>query len=262
MFLNQQQYAGQRAMVHRAIPHVREAALLTLAYFAYMYTRALFFADVEEIAFANAQKVVDVEQKLGFFWEPVWQDWAFQSAQSTVLIFNWIYIFTFWPIIITSAVILYMANRRIYYHFRNVVLASFVVALLVFTLFPMAPPRMLPQFADTIADLGPAFYASRELANYYNVFASMPSLHFAWTMIFGYMFLTAGPWWLKPIGVTYPAITLLAITITGNHYILDAIGGAGVMVCSLAIMYLLEHRSYRRTSFSIFGFLGTPSQLQ
>ena len=101
-------------------------------------------------------------------------------------------------------------------------------------------------FVDTIASFGPAFYASRDLANFYNVFAAMPSLHFAWTLVFGYMFLTAGPRWLKVAGIMYPAITLMAITITGNHYILDAVGGGVVMGVSMGLIFLIRRRRVRK----------------
>ena len=106
-------------------------------------------------------------------------------------------------------------------------------------LFPLAPPRMLgSDFVDTIKHFGPSFYASREAANYYNAFAAMPSLHFTWTAIFGLMFWRMGPRWLKVMGIVYPSMTLLAITITANHYIMDAIAGAAIMVIALVTVNL------------------------
>ena len=240
---------GRKALAIRAFPHFREIVLLASAYFIYMYTRAIFFSDVRTVALENAQRVVDLEKTVGIFWEPIWQNWALDAAGYIVLFFNWVYIFTFWPIIIATAVVLYAVNRKRYFFYRNVVLVSFVVALAMFAIFPLAPPRMLAgTFVDTIASFGPSFYASRELANYYNVFAAMPSLHFAWTLVFGYMFLTAGPKWLKVAGVMYPTITLLAITITGNHYILDALGGGVVMGVSMALIFFIRRRRERKAA--------------
>ncbi len=240
---------GRRAFAIRAFPHFRELVLLASAYFIYMYTRAIFFSDVRTVALENAQRVVDLEKTVGIFWEPIWQNWALDAAGYIVLFFNWVYIFTFWPIILTTAIILYMVNRKRYFFYRNVVLVSFVVALVMFALFPLAPPRMLAgTFVDTIASFGPSFYASRELASFYNVFAAMPSLHFAWTLVFGYMFFTAGPKWLKVAGVMYPTMTLLAITITGNHFILDAIGGGVVMGISMALIFFVRRRRERKAA--------------
>ena len=143
----------------------------------------------------------------------------------------------------TTAIILYVVNRRRYVYYRSVVMLSFVFALLGFMLFPLAPPRMLAgQFVDTIKDFGPAFYASREFANFYNPYAAMPSLHFSWTILFGVLFLRTPNMWIKVLGVLYPALTLMAITVTANHYIMDAIGGALLIGVSFAAMELVIRR--------------------
>jgi len=151
------------------LPHAGELGLVVGAYFAYMYTRKLAFADFETIALENAKRIISLEKSLGFFWEPHWQAWAIASAQGLVVFFNWAYIVTFWPIVLATAFILYAVNRRRYVYYRSVVMLSFAFALLGFMLFPLAPPRMLAgQFVDTIKDFGPAFYASREFTNFYN----------------------------------------------------------------------------------------------
>ena len=121
-----------------------------------------------------------------------------------------------------------------------------MVALIIFMVFPLSPPRMLAEyFVDTIKAFGPAFYASREFAGYFNAHAAMPSLHFSWTLILGVMFFRSHNRWLRIAGVLYPTMTLFAITITGNHYILDAIGGGVVMAFSfLAMEFGVRRRLY------------------
>ena len=227
------------------VPHLREVGLVVGAYFAYMYTRRLVFPDIEATALDNARRIVSLEKSLGFFWEPHWQSWALDSARGVVLFFNWAYFITFFPIVLTTGIVLYFANRQRYTYYRNVVLISFGFALLMFMLFPLAPPRMLADhFVDTIKIFGPPFYASREAANYYNAFAAMPSVHFSWTVILGIMFFRSGSRWLKILGVVYPTMTLFAITITGNHYILDAVGGVVVMAASFAMVELGLRRRF------------------
>jgi hypothetical protein len=225
--------------------HLRELLIVGGAYFLYMYTRSLVFDDIEASALANASTIIALEKSLGFFWEPDWQAWAITSAKAVVVFFNWAYIFTFWPIILTTALILYVGNRSRYIYYRNVVLLSFALALLGFMLFPLAPPRMMAgQFVDTIKAFGPAFYASREMAAYYNPYAAMPSLHFSWTIMFGIVFLRSGNRWVKILGILYPLITLLAITITANHYIVDAIGGGLLIAGSFAALELGIRRRF------------------
>tara|TARA_B100000029_G_scaffold502415_1_gene577627 strand:+ start:1527 stop:2357 length:831 start_codon:yes stop_codon:yes gene_type:complete len=227
------------------LPHLREIGMLAGGYFVYMYTRALVFSDFQATALSNARRVIDFEQSIGFFWEPVWQSWAIDSAKSLVIFFNWAYIVTFWPIILTAAVILYVTNRTRYAYYRNVVLVSFIIALLGFMLFPLAPPRMIAEhFVDTIKAFGPSGYASREFANYYNAYAAMPSLHFSWTVMFGIMFLRTNNTWIKIFGVFYPTMTLFAITITGNHYIMDAVGGGLLILASFMTIELGFRRRF------------------
>jgi len=210
-----------------------------------MYTRALVFSDFQDTALANAHRVIDFEKSMGFFWEPVWQSWTIESARSLVIFFNWAYIVTFFPIVITASIYLYLTNRDRYKYYRNVVLLSFLIALVGFMLFPLAPPRMIAEhFVDTIKIFGPSGYASRELTNYYNAYAAMPSLHFSWTVMFGIIFLRTNNKLLKVFGVIYPTMTLFAITITGNHFIMDAVGGGLLILASFLAMELGLRRRF------------------
>ena len=232
-----------RVSLRTALPHARELAIIAGAYWIYMYTKSLVFNDFGATALANAGTIISLEKSLGFFWEPEWQAWTITSARALVVFFNWAYIVTFWPILLTTGTILYVVNRPRYKYYRNIVLLSFVLALLGFALFPLAPPRMMVEhFVDTIKAFGPTFYASREFANFYNPYAAMPSLHFSWTVLFGVIFLRTGNKWVKLLGIIYPTLTLLAITITANHYIMDAIAGGALIILAFAIMELGFHR--------------------
>ena len=230
---------GGPALVKSAAPHMRELVIVVGAYWAYMYSRVLVFDDFGATALSNASAVISFEKSLGFFWEPDWQAWAIDSAKNLVIFFNWAYIITFWPILLTTGFILYLVNRRRYRYYRNLVLVRFIAALIGFMVFPLARPRMMAEhFVDTIKTFGPTFYARREFANFYNQYAAMPSLHFSWTLMFGILFIRTPGKWFKVVGVLYPAITLLAITITANHYIMDAIGGSILILLAFAVIEL------------------------
>ena len=227
-----------------------EIGIVVGAYFAYMYSRALVFSDFQSTALANARRVIEFEKSAGFFWEPGWQSWAIESARSLVIFFNWAYIVTFFPIVLTASVVLYLTNRERYRYYRNVVLLSFLIALVGFMLFPLAPPRMIAEhFVDTIKAFGPSGYASREFANYYNAYAAMPSLHFSWTVILGVLFWRSFPGWYRVVGLLYPVMTFFAITLTGNHFILDAMAGAVLAGLSFSVALLLRAAQPR-----LFGF--------
>ena len=162
---------------------------------------------------------------------------------------NWAYIVTYWPIIFLLGLLVYLTDRRVYYHYRNVFLTGFVIALAVFTVFPLAPPFLASQFlasqfneadhlVNTIQELGPSIYGGPGMAPFYNTYAAMPSLHFTWTAVLGVLLVRRLHGVLKLLGVAYPALTFFAITITGNHFIVDAAAGGALAVVSLGLMEL------------------------
>ena len=219
------------------LPHAFEIFIVVGGYLAYMYTKTLVFSDFQTTAFNNAWRVIKFESDLGIFWEPVMQAWAVERAQALVVFFNWAYIITFWPIIMVPALVLYCTNRSRYRYYRNMVLVSFAIAVAAFMVFPLAPPRMMAlYFIDTIQVFGPSEYASREMVDYFNAFAAMPSLHFAWTVMLGILLLRTSSNWLKLFGIIYPVMTLFAIT--ANHYLTDAFGGGMVIFFSFLIVEL------------------------
>ena len=128
---------------------------------------------------------------------------------------------------------MYRTDWDTYAYYRSIILISFAVALLMFVLFPLAPPRMITSyFVDSIHVFGPQGYSSRDFQAFYNVFAAMPSLHFSWTIMFGVLYFRTGRPLLRVAGVVYPTLTFFAITVTANHYIVDAIAGGVVILAS------------------------------
>ena len=227
--------------------HLLELVVIVGAYFVYQVIGKFGIRDIEAVAFENALRVISWESAMGFFWEQKWQGWAIER-QAVIIFLNWVYTFGYWPIILLTAVIMYIKDRARYVYYRNVVLVSFALALIVFSTLPLAPPRLLPElgFVDTIQQFGPSQYGSRDSAAYYNLFAAMPSLHFGWTLLLGIFFLRRTKHiGLKAFGIIYPTLTFFSIIMTGNHYIIDAAGGAGVMLAAYLLyegLLRLKHR--------------------
>ena len=198
-----------------ALRHVREALFILGAYLVYMFIRNYIVSDIEVAAFANAARTVSFEQAGGLFREAAWQSWTIAHSEPLIIFMNWTYVLTFGPIISVVAVIIYVKDRPKYLHYRNVLLISFIIAMIAFAAFPLAPPRFLPEygFVDTIRHLGPAWwighswYGSPDTAVYFNVFAAWPSIHFAWTIMFGIIFLSMKSRLVKLCGVVYPTMT-------------------------------------------------------
>ncbi|MFC9846323.1 bifunctional glycosyltransferase 87/phosphatase PAP2 family protein [Streptomyces sp. NPDC060223] len=119
-----------------------------------------------------------------------------------------------------------------------------LLALFGFWLYPLAPPRLMPGlgFIDTVhgtQDLNnPDFGALTAVTNQY---AAMPSLHFGWALWCGIIIVVMAPKrWMKALGLLHPLFTLSAIVATGNHWVLDAVGGAVVIGAGFGLVYVLS----------------------
>lgn len=121
------------------------------------------------------------------------------------------------------------------------------LALFGYYLYPLAPPRLLPSglFYDTVAiHQTVGALTSGDLQSLSNQYAAMPSMHAGWSMWCGIaLVLFARNKWLRVFGVLYPLATVLVITATGNHYVLDAVGGWLTLAAGFGLQRLLHGRS-------------------
>lgn len=131
------------------------------------------------------------------------------------------------------------------------------LALLGFWLFPLAPPRLMPGlgFIDTVygpQDLAHPDYGAMTAVT--NQYAAMPSLHFGWSLWCGVVIAVVAPRrWMKALGLLHPLITVSTIVATANHWVLDAVGGAGLVGAGFALVYLLT--GPRRVATGLDGAL-------
>ena len=95
---------------------------------------------------------------------------------------------------------------------------------------------MTDGFVDTLRVFGPNIYTEDTSKSVANQFAAMPSLHFGWALMLavGMARLTVRR---RMMWMLHPAITLLAIVATGNHYWIDA-AVAGVLAGVVGLLVL------------------------
>jgi hypothetical protein len=227
----------------------------------YSYTRNLFGSALVDNgeqpvhAFNNAMRIVDLEEALHIFHEQAIQSW-FLGWHAFLRFWN-IYYGTFHFIVTIAAFIwLYVRDPIRFTRWRNVLGFTTALAIVGFSLFPLMPPRLLDTgppyggralaeqhqvgpfgFHDTLDEVGGLWsFDSGAVAKLSNQYAAMPSLHIGWSM-----WCTLAMWplvrrrWAKALLVLYPIATLFCIVVTGNHYLLDAVGG---LVC-LGLGYVL-----------------------
>ena len=219
-----------------------ESSLYAGAYLVYLLTNGLVYADTRVVGLDNGVKIVSLQKNLGFLWEPGWQSWAVENVRVLVVMMNWVYLITYWPVILLAAVVLFNKKRRDYNFYRTVVFVDLAGALLTFMVFPVASPFAIPGVAllDTIQEFGPRFYGSEDMDPFYNISAAMPSLHFSWTVILAVLFWNTLSGWSRLLGLLYPVVTFFAIVLTGNHFILDAVAGGALAALAFSVVWLLR----------------------
>jgi membrane-associated phospholipid phosphatase len=210
---------------------VREGAPLLGLYWLYSTIRWFVARDSPFEAFENAFKIIQLEEQIGIFHEPAIQNWLAEHAMSFVQIANTFYTIGYFPIIILCAALLYRLEPDRFLIFKLAFLLSLGFALFCFSIFPLAPPRMLPEygFVDTQQVYSDGFYNRRFVLSFYNPYAAMPSLHFGLTLLVGIMAYGFQRRTLKLFGLLYPAFMAIVIVTTGHHYFLDIVAG-GVVV--------------------------------
>jgi len=186
--------------------------------------------DRVELATRNAFHIVDAEKALGVWWEPAWQQ-AMIGNGRLVDVANFTYMDLHLPFLAVFGLAFFVADTRKHRVIRNAILLSAFLAIPIYYLFPVTPPRLMPSAGyplgiwDTIPD------SAREkpgsLANWY---AAVPSYHFGWIAL-----AMAGVWWtwkhwlLRAAAVAFAALMWWSIVVTGNHYFLDMIAGAAMV---------------------------------
>jgi hypothetical protein len=151
---------------------------------------------------------------------------------------NVYYVSVHFPTMIAFLVWGYLFKPRAQYLWaRNLLIILTGTALVVHIVFPLAPPRMFPQwgFVDTMAIVGPDAYAgaSGALANQ---FAAMPSLHVGWAALMAYVIYRTGPRWLAVVAGVHFLVTCLVVVVTANHYWLDGIIALVLLVIASRIV--------------------------
>ncbi len=224
-----------------------EISILVAVYFVYKYSRGEIDAKAS-VAIGHAQDIITLEKNLGIYWEHSIQSF-FLETNFRIHVANTLYTVCYYPALIIFAIWGYCLHRAKYKYMRTVFIISSALAFVIFAVFPLAPPRLFngngidigaPNlgFVDTLVTYWHIDENSGK--QFYNPYAAMPSLHQGWTIMIavGIWWMTKS-WWGRAIAVFLPIAMFVGITSTGNHFILDAVGGAVVMGVSFGITALI-----------------------
>jgi len=210
-----------------------EAALVVALYAVYEAVRGVVGGDAAT-AVHHARLVSSLERSLHVFVESDVQR-AAGSVPGLIGVLGALYLAL--HLVVTSGYLVWLHRRSpaAFPVVRTALLAASALALVGFVCFPTAPPRLAGLgIADTISD-GHLDLNHGLISALYNPFAAMPSMHVGYAAIVGGSLLRhGGRASLRAAGVLYPALILLVIVATGNHFFLDALAGAAVAAVAAA----------------------------
>jgi len=211
-----------------------EVATLASLYGVYELVRGQSHATLGA-ARAHTDDVVRLERDFHVFGEHAFQR-AIHALPGLPTLLGIAYITLHFLGTATVLVWLHRRHRDTFPIVRNTLIVSTAVALVVYVLFPVAPPRLSGLgFADTVSQGAHVNLSSNMLGSLYNPFAAVPSLHFGYALLVGVTVgVVATRRWVRALGFAYPAFMLLTIVGTGNHFFFDAAAG-GIVV---AVSYL------------------------
>ncbi len=222
-----------------------EIALAATAFLFYFLVRGAV-VDRAADAVAHARMIVDWQAALGLFVEPSLQEWTLGS-EAAVLLFNFVYFWLDFPLIIGVGLVLFVTSRRHYTLLRDACLISGGFALVVYWSFPVAPPRLLPEggFVDTLQLYSSLSYQAQSTQPFVNPYAAVPSLHVGWAALLAVtVWLATRNPWARAGAVLVAVLQAISVVVTGNHFLFD--GLAGLLVCApaFAIALWMQHRGY------------------
>jgi hypothetical protein len=224
-----------RAVARRVHAGRREIVALASLYGVYELVRGFGSIDLAS-AREHAEQIVRLEQHVGVFSERAVQQFCegIPTLAYTLAIHS--------PALHVAGTIgilawVYRSRRSAFPFVRTTLVVMTALALFVYVLYPVAPPRLaIPGFLDTVSAHGPLDLSSRLLQGLYNPVAAVPSLHFGYALLVGgAVARLAHPRAMRFAGAFYPVVMLFVIVATGNHYYFDAAAGAVVALAAALV---------------------------
>jgi len=218
-----------------------ELGLILLLYSVYDLSKTFAHA-AEDTAKRNALYIIDLEERMGLAIELNFQQWLLANTIRTVTFFNvwylgmhWIGCFAFFTWLFARRGNNALRHKQ-WRQYRTCFMLMNYLAFLIYFVFPVMPPRLVPEkgYIDTIGHVhGVSPYKESTVINPYG---AMPSMHFGWAFLFAFAMsqIDVLKQSMRYVAYVYPGVMLLSIIATGNHYILDAVGG--LITAALAIL--------------------------
>jgi hypothetical protein len=213
---------------------------LAIAWLCWIYDAITNLAPLRtHVAVGHAEGILRLEQTLHIAPEQALDRWLAGHHTLGLMVSDY---YDNAHFVVTLGLLGWLWWRRadLYRPLRNSLVLVNVLGFIVFWRYPVAPPRMLVSkgFTDVVASTH-AFgsWHTGALASQANQLAAMPSLHMAWAAWCGLaLWRISERRWVRALAILYPCLTALAVISTGNHFVLDLMGGLVAMGLAVLIV--------------------------
>ena len=207
----------------------RELGLGLGVYGVYLLVRALVLsADGRERGRRAAERIAALEERLRIGHEPAVQRVALRLPRVVAGVNAGYAVFNV-GLTVGWLVLQYRRGDPRYHRLRRACALAHVGAQPVFLLWPVAPPRMLPRYVDTMSEISGFDLEHPLLVRFYNPVAAMPSLHVAFATVTACAAADrSSSRGLGRAAFAYPPLVAAVVTATGNHFFLDSVAGAAL----------------------------------
>lgn len=230
----------------------KEIALIGACYLTFALVKNLTDPSPVLKAVTNGWGVLKLEAALAINFEAFLQQLVGKLGHGAVIATTYFYVAGMWLGLVGTAIFTFAKNRTVYLNLRRTFVFTMIFGAIVFALYPLAPPRFMPGLGmtDTVTLLGldPAPHSDSAIS--YNRFAAMPSLHYAWALLVMIAAFRIGGVWFKVGGFVYQALMFVAIIATANHYVLDAVAGAILLMVALYVNRWWNHYDDRMNEWA------------
>ena len=216
-----------------------EAALVLSLYALWQLAGRLSVVRVDE-GLANGRWVYRTQEAIGLPSETVLQNWVITHPW-VARFSNGYYAIVHAPAMMVALLWLFLSHRECYARWRTA-LALTTFACLLIQFIPVAPPRMFPQygFVDVARLFDQSVYGpiGQGIADQ---LSAMPSVHVAWAVWVGAVVVFASSSRWRWFVLAHPLATIFAVSATANHWWLD-----GIVAAALLVIAVLIERSFAR----------------
>jgi membrane-associated phospholipid phosphatase len=222
----------------------RQIGLLLAVDLAYETVRGV--ADGQKsTAFAHGQAIIDAQRATGTLFEPDLQS-LFLPVSWLMDFANQVYMNSQFAVVLGFFFWLYFFRNESFYFVRNMFAVSMGIALIGYTLYPTAPPRLYPEygFVDTINNFSTVNHDSALVKLFINPYAAVPSMHCAFALMIGVTgFRLVRNRAVRALWAAWPLLVAWVVIVTGNHYWIDIVLGWGVAGLSALVASRLLARA-------------------